>query len=82
MNEISNFSKDGEILICGDFNARTGKLWDFINQDSVNEFFSNCPLTDSYVEDHFRVRHQLDKTSNYQGKLLTEICQIIFVFVY
>lgn len=37
MNEISNFSKDGEILICGDFNARTGKLWDFINQDSVND---------------------------------------------
>lgn len=37
MNEISNFSKDGEILICGHFNARTGKLWDFINQDSVND---------------------------------------------
>lgn len=53
---------------------------DFINQDSVNEFFSDCPLPDSYVEDHFRLRHQLDKTSNYQGKLLTEICQIIFVY--
>lgn len=46
----------------------------------MTEFFSDCPLPDSYVEDHFRVRHQLDKTSNYQGKLLTEICQIIFVY--
>jgi hypothetical protein len=56
-------------------NARTGNLLDFITQDSVRESFSDCPLPDTYVEDHFIARQQLDKTSNYHGNLLTEICK-------
>jgi endonuclease/exonuclease/phosphatase (EEP) superfamily protein YafD len=35
-NEISQFCNKGEVLICGDFNARTGGLPDFIQNDDLS----------------------------------------------
>ena len=31
--DIVNYQAKGEILLCGDFNARTGVLFDFIASD-------------------------------------------------
>jgi hypothetical protein len=38
-NEISQFCNKGEVLICGQFNARTGGLQYFIQNDDMNDNF-------------------------------------------
>ena len=45
--ELIPYSKLGEILICGDFNARTANILDFIPFDSN----TNVPLYDQYNSD-------------------------------
>ena len=34
-NEVSKFSNHGEVILAGDFNARTGLLFDYIRNDSI-----------------------------------------------
>lgn len=68
-NEIANYRSKGEIFICGDFNARTGELRDFIQHDSLNDTFSDCPLPEGIYEPGIlNNRCQLDRTSNLQGQ--------------
>jgi hypothetical protein len=43
-NEALKFNKKCEVLICGDFNARTRGLQDFILNDDVKEI-STKPIT-------------------------------------
>lgn len=74
-SEISNFASKGEILICGDLNARIGGLKDYIEQDSVNQTFSDCPVPPNYSPDVPIQRNHLDKISNLQGGLLSNICR-------
>jgi hypothetical protein len=38
-NEISQFCNKGEVLICGDFNVRTGGLQYLIQNDDTNDNF-------------------------------------------
>ena len=74
--EVANYRSKGEIFICGDFNARTGGLQNFIQHDTVNDTFSDCPLPENvYEPDISDSRNQLDETSNLQGQLLTDICK-------
>jgi hypothetical protein len=40
-----------EVLICGDFNARTGGLPDFIQNDDKNDNFNECPVPPNYTPD-------------------------------
>ena len=47
-NEVANFSNEGETLICGDMNARTGTLPDYV-QDDNNNIPEHPPLT--YIVD-------------------------------
>ena len=65
------YSKLGEILICGDFNARTANILDFIPFDSNNY----VPLYDQYNSDT-EIRHrqsQDDKVDN-RSKELIDLC--------
>ncbi|CAG2241076.1 unnamed protein product [Mytilus edulis] len=62
-NEIMQFKHQGEILICGDFNARTGGLQDYIQNDDGNENFIDCPVPINYSPDiplHFIVRSPVE----------------------
>ena len=74
-NEITHFHSEGELLICGDFNARTGGLSDFIQHDTVQDNFTDCPLPPDYEQDMNLMRNHLDCKSNLHGKLLTDICK-------
>lgn len=65
----------GEILLCGDFNARTSNLIDFIQDDDNNENINECPIPSNYCEDFPIPRNQLDQTKNLHGKLLIDICR-------
>ena len=61
MIELSNNYADTSVLIiAGDFNGRTGKTKDFV-QDTTNEFFS--------------IRKFQDKTVNEQGIDLIDFCK-------
>ena len=69
--ELIQYSKLGIILICGDFNARTANILDFIPFDSNNY----VPLCDQYNSDT-EIKHrqsQDDKVDN-RGKELIDFC--------
>ena len=76
-NEALKFNKKCEVLICacGDFNARTRGLQDFILNDDVKENFVDCPLPNGYISDVSINRHQLDEISNLHGNLLVKLCK-------
>ena len=52
-NEVANFSNEGETLICGDMNARTGTLPDYV-QDDNNNIPEHPPLTYIVDKEHLR----------------------------
>ncbi|CAG2252864.1 unnamed protein product [Mytilus edulis] len=74
-NEIMQFKHQGEILICGDFNARTGGLQDYIQNDDENENFIDCPVPINYSPDIPLVRRQMDREKNIHGTLLVSLCK-------
>ena len=49
-DEILKFKEQGEILLCGDLNARTSGLKDFIPNDDNNDNINECPLGSHYFE--------------------------------
>ena len=65
----------GLILLCGDLNARTGGLNDFLTTVNVRDTFQDCPLQTSYSPDVYLSRNQLDTKSNLHGNLLVDICK-------
>ena len=69
--DIANFSRDSDILICGDFNARIGTCPDYILQDD-SKF---VPLFDSYPIDQNRMeRKNSDIKLDTRGKELLNFC--------
>lgn len=74
-SDINLYSSQGELVICGDCNARTGGLSDYIQDDFVNENFVDCPMPQDYISDIPLKRQQLDQKSNFHGTLLTNICK-------
>lgn len=74
-SDINLYSSQGDLVICGDCNARTGGLSDYIQDDFVNENFVDCPMPQDYISDIPLKRQQLDQKSNFHGTLLTNICK-------
>ena len=69
--DINKYCELGNILLCGDFNARIGTQPDFVVQDD-NSF---APLFDSYPIDRpILHRHSLDTTVDTRGKHLLDLC--------
>lgn len=64
------FSGKENVLLIGDFNARTGKLKDFIEPDG-NKYIKNLS-PDIY---HKSIRENFDNKINNHGKRLIEICK-------
>ncbi|KAL9972695.1 hypothetical protein ACROYT_G019055 [Oculina patagonica] len=69
-NQLLDFSKKGKIILCGDFNARTGHLDDFAEDFSWD---SGCNLGVS-VSDHIKHRSNKDHKVNKFGSHLIELC--------
>jgi exonuclease III len=74
-DEILKFKEQGEILLCGDLNARTSGLKDFIPNDDNNDNINECPVPSDYRADFPLHRQQLDESHNLHGSLLTHICK-------
>ena len=60
----------GHILLCGDLNARTGLITDFIADDSSIHMSSLA----SYVVDNKILHHSKDVIVNSQGRHLLDQC--------
>ena len=69
-NDILKYQKNGEILIVGDLNARTGTLNDFIENDIFNPNTDDTYLTDI----NWSKRNNSDVIVNKQGKNILDTC--------
>lgn len=68
-SQLLSFSRKGNIIICGDFNARTGNLKDFLE---CSNFDSHCPIDD--LSDNLLSRNNRDSQISAFGRLLVETC--------
>ena len=70
----SVYGDDCKFYIVGDLNARTGNLFDYIENDDS----THLPVSDDYIEDDATVkpRYNKDKTVNTSGRTLIEFCKM------
>ena len=73
--EVLSYSQLGNILICGDLNARTGTLKDYVVSDNDTSTFQTIPLPPNYNNDNFNVlRNNNDPITNDWGKFIVDLC--------
>ena len=70
-SELREYSSKGQVILCGDFNARTGTLTDYIENDLDNSF---CPMPSGYQSDVLHDRRSMDKSIHKNGRRLANIC--------
>lgn len=69
--DISCFKQKGDVLICGDLNARTSTETDFI----VNDSSFHLPLFDSCKpDDQIMFRKNMDENTDERGKGIVDLC--------
>ena len=69
--ELSHYSRQGDIMLGGDFNSRLGKKYtDYI----ISETNDYLPVDQDLSLDHDNFRNHKDKNENSYGKLLSDLC--------
>ena len=75
-NDVAKYASLGELILIGDFKARTSCEQDFIDNDGDN---THIPVPDQYVPDTPMPRRENhDKLTNIYGKKLLDI---IYIYV-
>lgn len=76
--EIVHFQAQGNVMVCGDFNARTGKENDCIESKGNNHVFGQTPLhlTPTQIK-----RNNSDKIVNKNGRELVHLCQALGLYI-
>ena len=69
-NDITKYSVIGQIVLTGDFNARTGTAQDFIINDDDTGLMNSHYITDKQISK----RKNSDSITNTRGKELIELC--------
>ena len=73
-NDVAYLSRKGDIIIQGDFNARTGEAQEFITDDANSAIFHDS-LPDDYESDIQIIRQSLDKGNvDKRGTQLIDLC--------
>ncbi len=75
-DEICHFQTKGNVLICGDLNARTGNEPDFVNTQGDKCITNTCPSLPSY-----HLRNNYDNFTNKSGKSLLQLCQSLGLYI-
>ena len=70
-SDVEQFCLKGTVLLCGDFNARTGTLTDYILMDSDKNVYT---LPHNYQYNLVSDRCSMDKTIQKNGRQLVNIC--------
>ena len=68
--DIFSYQNLGDIILCGDFNARCGTDNDFVSND-LDDFI---PIDPNYVADNSRIRYSRDSKLDSRGKELLDFC--------
>ena len=66
---VNDLRQHGEVMLCGDFNARIGQKSGMINNDSTNF----VPVPDDYIPDEFTPRFSQDDVINTYGTLFLNL---------
>lgn len=75
-DEISHFQTKGNVLMCGDLNARTGNEPDFVNTQG-DKYITNT----SHSLPSYQLRNNYDKLTNKSGKSLLELCRSLGLYI-
>ena len=67
---IFSYQNLGDIILCGDFNARSGTENDFVSND-LDDFI---PIDLNYVADYSRIIYSRDSKLDSRGKELLDLC--------
>lgn len=70
-HDIELYTVKGNVIVCGDLNARTGNMNDFITMDSDNNY---CLLPQTYYFDRLHGRSSMDKTVSKYGRKFVNMC--------
>ena len=71
-SEIVNFTLKGDVILQGDFNARTGSMQEFAVHDDDNQFLE---IPEDYEIDTENYRYSQDEnTTNSRGRILIDLC--------
>lgn len=73
--DVARFSKYGDIVLCGDLNARTGCLDDFIEHDSVDKYVHNAQDYSVDRHKHNIRRCNSDTVITARGRDLVDFCK-------
>ncbi|KAI2644552.1 Structural polyprotein [Labeo rohita] len=76
--EISRFQAQGSVLLCGDFNARTGSESDNIDPNGNEHVFGQNPLS---LTKNLPPRNNLDQTVNKNGTELVQLCRASSLYI-
>ena len=73
-SECAQYERKGWVLLCGDFNARTNDVNDFIENDELDDYL---PMDDNYVPDqHLDKRVSKDTYPiNANGTAFIDFCK-------
>ena len=73
-SECANYERKGWVLLCGDFNARTNDVNDYIENDELDDYL---PIDDNYLPDqHLDKRLTKDNSPiNANGTAFIEFCK-------
>ena len=77
-SDISYFQAQGKVLLCGDFNARTGVEPDFIDPQGSAHVFGQSPL---HLSPTTTTRSDLDCVVNNSGKKLMHLCRALSLYI-
>lgn len=76
--EICHFQAQGSVLLCGDFNARTGTLSDFMNSQGNSHIFGQSHLYHTHMTTN---RNSHDSVVNKNGRQLLNLCQGLGLYI-
>ena len=74
--EISHFQAQGNVLICGDTNARTGTLEELIDPQG-DKYITNGNMSHAFTLPH---RNNSDQVINRSGRDLVQLCQSLSLY--
>lgn len=76
--EINHFQAQGNVLLCGDLNARTGCEPDSIDPQGSSHVFGQTPL---YVTPTIINQNDLDCEINKSGREVMHLCQALGLYI-
>ena len=64
LNDILHYNNLGNIILTGDFNARTGTLLNYVFHDDNSIDKNYCQTPENYIHDQADLRNNIDCTTN------------------